>query len=57
MIHQIPAVQQVQTIVGQHESAVDVNALGDHLLSPLNQLLKANEGVEVPRNIMDEPMG
>jgi hypothetical protein len=45
---QIPAVQQFNTIVGQQEGVVDVDAHGELLLGHLYQLLKANEGVEVP---------
>ncbi len=45
---QIPVVQQFHANVGQQEGVVDVDAHGELLLGHLYQLLKANEGVEVP---------
>lgn len=45
---QIPTVRQFQAVAGQQEGVVDVDAHGELLLGHLYQLLKANEGVEVP---------
>lgn len=45
---QIPTVDEFQAISGQQEGVVDVNAHGELLLGHLYQLLKANEGIEVP---------
>lgn len=45
---QIPAVQQFNAVVGRQEGIVDVDAHGELLLGHLYQLLKANQGVEVP---------
>lgn len=45
---QIPAVEQFQVITGQRTGRVDVDLHGDLLLGNLYQLLKANEGIEVP---------
>jgi len=45
---QIPSVEQFQVIKAHREGRVDVEVHGDLLLGHFYQLLKANEGVEVP---------
>lgn len=45
---QIPAVDQFQVTSGDQTEIIDVDARGQILLENLYQLLKANEGVEVP---------
>lgn len=45
---QIPAVEQFRVAVGNLEGSIDADANGQILLNNLYELMKANEGLEVP---------
>lgn len=51
---QIPNIKQCRVISSDHDSTLDADAHADMLLGQLYQLMKANEGIEVPLCTADQ---